>query len=71
MKTCEGFYKFAYNFLVAKAEKNNITDQIINSYLKYDIPEKNVSSLNDIFEKMLFSAQSQNMYPVCRDRSIR
>lgn len=40
MKTCEGFYKFAYNFLVAKTVKNNITDQIINSYLKYDIPEK-------------------------------
>lgn len=70
MKTCDGFYKFAYNFLVAKAEKNNITDQIINSYLKYDIPEKNVSSLNDIFEKMLFSAQSQNMYPKVIGESI-
>ena len=70
MKTCEGFYKFAYNFLVAKTVKNNITDQIINSYLKYDIPEKNVSSLNDIFEKMLFSAQSQNMYPKVIGESI-
>lgn len=70
MKTCESFYKFAYNFLVAKTVKNNITDQIINSYLKYDIPEKNVSSLNDIFEKMLFSAQSQNMYPKVIGESI-
>lgn len=58
----KAFYKFAYNFLLKKTP-DYITGKIIKSYLEVAKPENNVASLNDIFKKMLSSAQSGSMYP--------
>ncbi|NLC92832.1 MAG: hypothetical protein GX677_05125 [Treponema sp.] len=63
------FYQYAYTFLLEKTP-DFINKDIINSYLKYANPEENVSSLNNIYERMLSSAQSQNMYPKVIGASI-
>ena len=63
------FYQYAYNFLLEKTP-DYISKNIIDSYLAYTNPEKNVSSLNDIYERMLGSAQTQNMYPKVIGASI-
>lgn len=63
------FYQYAYNFLLEKTP-DYINKNIIDSYLVYTSPENNVSSLNNIYERMLASAQSQNMYPKVIGASI-
>ena len=54
------FYNFAYDFLV-KSTPAEITESVIKSYLSVPNPEKNCKSLNDIFYRMLFSAQNRQM----------
>ena len=48
------FYQYAYNFLLEKTP-DYINKNIIDSYLVYTSPENNVSSLNNIYERMLAS----------------
>ncbi len=54
------FYKFAYNFLVNNTPEE-ITEEIINPYLTVPQPENNCKNLNDIYLRMLFSAQNRQM----------
>lgn len=54
------FYKFAYNFLVENTP-SEITEEIIKSYLVISEPETNCKNLNDIYRRMLFSAQNRQM----------
>lgn len=54
------FYNFAYDFLI-KTTPEEITESVIKSYLSVPKPEKNCKSLNDIFYRMLFSAQNRQM----------
>lgn len=54
------FYDFAYKFLVEKTP-SFITEDIIKKYLIVEKPELNCSTINDIFYKMLLSAQNRQM----------
>lgn len=63
MKTTEinkRFYRFAYDFLM-KNTPDEITEDIIKSYLTVPTPENNCKTLNDIFYRMLCSAQNRQM----------
>ena len=54
------FYKFAYNFLLENTP-SEITEEIIKPYLIVPEPERNCKNLNDIYCRMLFSAQNKQM----------
>lgn len=56
----KAFYNFAYNFLVENTP-DEITEDIIKSYLVVPSPENSIHSLNTIFERMLESAQNRQM----------
>ncbi len=54
------FYKFAYKFLIENTP-SEITEEVIKPYLSVPQPENNCKNLNDIFYRMLSSAQNRQM----------
>ena len=54
------FYKFAYKFLVNRTQ-GIIDEKDIQSYLTVPDPEYCCESMNDVFRRMLFSAQNRQM----------
>lgn len=54
------FYEFAYRFLINNTQER-INEEIVKSYLTVPAPECNCKTINDVFYRMLVSAQNRQM----------